>query len=364
MKNQVVISNKQAISLLILFIIGESSIFIEGFEAKKDLWIAIILAIVFTIPLVLIFARLHVLFPNKNLLDIMEICLGKYLGKALIALYTWFFFHTVVLILEDIGFFVSTVLFPETPFIIIVIVFALTCTYCVKQGLEVLGRWAEFFIIIPIVIEILVFLLLIPKMEITNILPILYDGIGPVAKGTFLTITFPFAYIVGLASVFAFSKDKNSPYKIYFSGILIGGVIVFMSSFKSTLVLGEDIGHYFPTYVTVSRIRIGNFLQRLDILAVIVFMIGIYVEVSAFLLATCIGITKLFDFADYKFIVMPITLLILNICFYEFDSIMHYFEFGREIWPYYVFPFEIIFPCMLWITAEVKIKIKRKKLID
>lgn len=360
MRNTDVISDKQAISMIILFIIGESSIFIEGYSAKKDLWISILMAILITLPIVLMLARLHALFPNKNLLDIMEICLGKYLGKGMIILYTWFSFHTTVLILEDLGYFIKTVLFPETPYILIILVFALACAYCVKQGLEVLGKWAEFFVIIPVSIEILIILLLIPKMDIRNIQPVFYEGLRPVIKGAFLTATFPFAYIIGLSTIFTFSKTKNSPYKIYIVGLLIGGAIVLLTSLVSTLVIGPESGIYYPMYGAVSRIKIGEFIQRLDVLAAGVFLIGIYVEVTAFLLTACKGITKLFGFSEYRFVVIPVLLLILNVCFYEFDSMMDYFEFGREIWPYYVFPFEFIFPIIIWVIAEMKTRKKNK----
>lgn len=197
-------------------------------------------------------------------------------------------------------------------------------------------------------------------MDFRNIQPVFYEGLGPVFKGAFLTATFPFAYIIGLSTIFTLSKTKNSPYKIYISGLLIGGTIVLLSSLLITLVIGPDSGLYYPKFAAVSRIKIGNFLQRLDILAAIVFTIGIYIEVNAFLLTACKGITKLFGFSDYKFIVMPVLLLILNICFYEFDSMMHYFEFSSDIWPYYVFPFEFIFPFIIWVTAEIKTRKKKK----
>lgn len=60
--NKEVISDKQGIPLIIMFIVGSSSIFIMGLEAKQDLWIAIILSFLMALPTTLICARLYSIF--------------------------------------------------------------------------------------------------------------------------------------------------------------------------------------------------------------------------------------------------------------------------------------------------------------
>lgn len=358
--NKEIISDKQAIAIIVLFMIGESSIFIEGVSAKKDLWIVIILTILITLPLVIIFARLQSLFAQKDLFDIIEICFGKYISKLVIILYTWFAFHLIDLIFNDFGYFVSTLGFPETPKLIAIIFLAVICAYGAKAGIEVLGRCAEFFVIIPIFFEIIVTLMLIPKMNINNIRPVLYEGIKPVMEGIFLSFSFPFGYMVAMTLAFSCFKTKHSPYKVYIWGLLISGIIIFIVSLTDLLVIGSaSAGRlYYPTYMAISIIKIGEFIQRLEILSGIVFMIGGFIELTIWIMCACKGITKLFGFKDYRFMVIPISLLAVNLTVFEFKSIIHYFEWSRAVWQYYVFPFEAILPVIIWITAEVKIRKK------
>jgi len=358
MDKKEIISNKQAISLIVLFLIGEGAIYIQASVSKKDIWLAYMLAIVFALPMVIMYARIQSLFPDKDLFDIIETCIGKYMGKLLAIIIIWYSFHAIAQVLEDLGFFINNTLFPETPYIVIIITFSAACAYVAKQGIEVLGRWAEIFLIVPIILIILILLLLIPKIDFTNILPVLYEGIQPVLKGSFLTFGFPLAYIVQYLLIFSFSKKKNSPYKIYILGFLIGAALLFIIYLLDMLVLGEYLVsiYKFPTYIAVSRIKIGEFFQRLDIIAAAIFLIGIYVQTNVFLLGTCKGIAKLFKFPDYRFIVIPVTLLVINLCYYEPGTVIYYFKWSSEIWPYYIIPFEVIFPLIIWITAEIKAK--------
>ncbi|MCY6482901.1 endospore germination permease [Clostridium aestuarii] len=358
MNNKETLSDKQYISIIILFFTGSNSIFVMGLEAKKDAWLAFILAILITLPMVLIYTRLHTLFPGKDLFDILEICFGKFVGKLMILLYTWFVFYFVSDILVTYSFFINVVNLHYTPTIILNIFLAILCAFGVKKGLTVLGRWSESFVIVPIITLLTIVLLSIPNMKINNILPILQDGIKPILKGTFSTFTFPLIQIVVFTMAFSNFETPKSPYKIYIKGLLISGVYLSILSITNILVLGVNTAGlvYYPAFATISKIVIGDILQRIDILIVITFILGGFVKISILLLCICKGITKLFGYQNYKFIIIPIALLVINLSYFQYDSVMHYFNFNIRIWPYYHFPFQVIFPIITLITAEVKKK--------
>lgn len=141
-----VISDKQGVSLVFLFIIGESSILVSGLTAKKDLWLAIILAIFMALPLILVYSRLFNIFPNENLFNVIEICFGKIIGKVLILLYIWYAFDLAALVLRDFGQFVNTVTLTDTPMIVPMIFLIILCAWITKEGIEVISRWGQFFL--------------------------------------------------------------------------------------------------------------------------------------------------------------------------------------------------------------------------
>ncbi|CAH2214399.1 GerAB/ArcD/ProY family transporter [Tepidibacter aestuarii] len=354
--NREIISDKQGISIVAIFIAGTSSILSLGLDAEKDVWLAITLSIIMGIIVSLIFIRLHLIFSDKNLFDICEICFGKFIGKIFILLFTWFSFEEGSQVLINNSQFIRDTALPKTPMIMPRIVFLILCFWAVKEGIEVIGRWSSFFIVPFVIFVFITVLLLVPKMDINNILPVLDKGINPVLKGAYSSFTFPFGEVVMFSMIFSRFKTKKSYYNVYILGLLIGGICALLLSLSTVLVVipTEALQKYYSSYDTATRIDIGDFIQRLEIISSLVFVIGGFIKISILLLASCIGISKIFNFSDYRFIVIPICLLLLNLSFIEFDSRMEFVDWNNSGWLYYTFIFEVILPVIVLIAAEMK----------
>ncbi|WP_053955710.1 GerAB/ArcD/ProY family transporter [Inediibacterium massiliense] len=352
------ISDHQAISLMVLFIGGSALLFGIGGEAKQDAWLAILLSILFAFPVLIIYAKLHSLFPHKNLFDIFELVLGKLLGKTLCLLYVWFSIHLGTLVLNDFGEFPTIISISETPKMIPMICIIFLCTWAIKEGITLLGRWAQLSILGVICSVVIGTLLLIPEFNINRIYPILSHGILPIMKGAFGIFSFPFAETIVFCFVFSKFKHKKSPYKIYSIGLIIGSILIFTVSLTNLLTLGVPsyTSLFFPSYASVSRIMIGDFLQRIEVIVSISFFLGGFVKISICLLAACKGITKIFNMKDYRFIVTPIALFMLNLSDFLHKNMIDVSLWTNAIWRYYAFPFQVIFPIMILILALIKKK--------
>lgn len=351
-----VISDKQGIALIVLFIVGSASIFAQGLEAKKDLWLAFILGIIMVIPMLLIYARIHYIFPGKDLFDIFEICLGKFLGKIIIIFYVWFLYFFAGDIFVNYGQFIRSVSFDETPQIILIIFLGILCVGGIKEGVESIGRFSEMFIHIVVLTLLVAMLLLIPDMNINNLLPAFNEGVKPVLEGAFSVFTFPLVQVVVFTIIFSSFKRKKSSYKVYITGVLIGGAYLALLSITNILVLGVNAATttIYPSHATISKIDVADTIQRIEVIVTTIFILGGFVKISLLLLCTCKGISKIFGFKDYRFIIIPITLLTINLSYFQYESTMYYFEFNRDIWPYYHFPFQVIIPIAIWVIAEIK----------
>lgn len=359
------ISDKEAIAIIVLFLSGSTSIFVSGLEAKKDLWIAIIVAVFMVLPMITIFARLHQLYPNRDLFDIIEICFGKYFGKLIMIVFTWYTFYWAADVLNNYGFFIDRVSLNKTPKILIILFLGGLCTSGIKQGIEVLGRWAELFLLIAVIFILSTTFLMGSKMNINNIRPILEEGIRPVLKGAYNVFTQPFIQTVAFTMAFSGLKRKKSSYTVYYTGLLIGSILTLIISLTSILVIGaeEAIASYYPSYITITRMDIGGLLQRLEVIIAIVFILGGFIKISILLLCTCKGISKIFGYNNYRFLLIPISLLTINLSYFQYDSVMHYFRFNTDIWPVYFFPFHIILPVIIWVIAETKKKRLKKTIV-
>lgn len=353
--NKELISNKQGVCMVSMFILGSSLFFATGIEAKNDMWIAIIIAIVISSIIFTGYSRILSLFPQKDLFDIVEIIFGKYIGKIFIFFYTWFALHLSGLVLRDYGEFINTIGLVETPRIIPELFFILICVWIVKVGVEALGRWCEIFIVFIIIFIFVTTCLEIRNMNIDTLRPVLYDGLTPVINGATSIIAFPLCEAVVFLPALSCLKDEKSSYKVYLFGLIVGGFILFIVTISTLLSLGDETISitYFPNYAAARRIAIGSFLQRVEANLAVTSLFTGFVKISVCLLAATKGITKLFCCDDYRFMVLPMGMLSFVLSTLSYKNIMEMISWGAYNWKYYAFPFEVLLPIIILIGAEI-----------
>jgi spore germination protein KB len=217
----------------------------------------------------------------------------------------------------------------------------------------------EYVYFIPLILFVLIFvqLLAIPQLKFEYIKPVLGNGLIPVLKGGFSVFSFPFAETVVFIGTFASLKTKKSPYRVFFWGILISSVFILITTLRNISILGNMLGSfYFPSYEAVSMIRIGQFIERIEVTVSIVFVFSVFVKSSICLLTTCMGIGKMFNLKNYRSIVIQTGLLMIYFSYIIYDSTMQMKYWAFKVYPYYAFVFQVIIPVVIWISAEIKLR--------
>ncbi|MGI6434705.1 MAG: GerAB/ArcD/ProY family transporter [Syntrophomonadaceae bacterium] len=354
--NQEVISNRQGISILVIFMVGSTIILNPGKEAGVDSWIAILLAVLVALPMLLIHTRLMRIFPGKDLFDLQQKAFGKIAGKITSFFFVWFTFHLGTLVLRNFSEFIQLVSLQETPQFPILISMGFLCIWAAKSGIEALGRFA--ICIIPLVVcaIIVVFLLSIPQMDLKNIRPVLYNGIGPVLNSTASLFAFPFGELALFTMVFDSLKSKDKIFQAYIIGTIMTASILILSYVRNILVIGGESysSHFFPSYFSISVISIGDFLQRIEAVVGVIFLFGGFIKASVCLYIASKGCAKIFNLGNYSDIAAPIGLLMVCMAGFIYTNTMEMFEWAAEIYKYYVIPFYVILPLITLIVIEIK----------
>ena len=360
--NKEKISDNQGIKLVMLFIFGSTLIMGTGGEAERDMWISILVAVILAVPILLVYSRILSLFPGKDLFEILELNFGRFFGKLISLFYIWFSFHLGALVLRNFGEFIITVALPETPEIVTVLIFGLLCIWAVKAGIETIAKCAEYFIIFVMVMIFLFSLLVIPVMETDNLLPIMGNGFAKAMAGVFSSFAFPFGETVIFMLVFSALQHKKSAFKVFIPALIMGGIIVVFIAFRNIIVLGPLTikAVYFPSYSTLGRVNIGNFLQRMEIAVTIVFILSAFIKITMCLLGATKGLSRVLGFDDYRILVTPVGLLMVNLANIVYKDIMEMFDWAFKVWPYYAFPFQVILPVLIWVFIELKQRKKSK----
>lgn len=349
------IIDKEAICLLISFLIGSTLIIGIGGSSKNDAWLASIAGFVMAVPVLLIYSRILSLHPGRDLFDILTLVLGKVAGKMVTVVYIIYAFHLGTLVLRNFGEFINTVAMPETPMMIPLAAMGAVCIIAARLGVEVLGRTTTYFLPAIFFILIVVQLLALPQLHLNYLKPVLGNGIEPIIKDGFSAFAFPFAETVVCMGAFGALKNQKSPKKVYLLGLLIAAAIITITTVRNIAVLGNMLdGYYFPSYEAVSRISIGSAIERIEVTVSFVFVFGVFIKTSVCLLVAGKGLEKLFNLKSYRSIIIQMGLLLILFVQIIYENIMQMRFWAFHVYPYYAFPMQVILPVIIWIIAEIK----------
>lgn len=361
--NKETIPTRQGIYIIVMFFIGSLVIVGTNVTAKQDVWISIILSLTVSIPMLYIYSKLLTTYPGKNLFDVFIEVFGNIVGRLISLLFSWYALHLGSLIIRNYSEYVNIGSFPETPQLVTVFFVGLLSIWMAKAGIEVLGRWASFTAPIIFFILVTVIAISLTNADSSNLKPVLYEGMGPVLSTSFAFLFFPFLEVIIFTMLFNNLQDNKKTFKVFLISILVGSFFLMMVLLRNILVLGPNIINdiLFPAMLAVEVIDIGYFIERIEIVVTIVFIFGAFVRISACLLATSIGVSKILGIDNYRYLVAPLGFTMMCLSTIVYSSAMDMFNWAETYYSYYALPFQIVLPIITLIAAKIKIKIQNKK---
>jgi len=361
--NKELITEKQALAIMIMFTLGSTLVLGAGGTAKNDVWLAILLSMLMAVPILLLYCRIQRLYPDKNIYGIFDAVYGSIAGKLMSFVFIWYLFHLGALVIRNFTEFIVSVSLPETPQNVIGLFMIVLCIWAVKAGIEVISRWTSIMLPIMVLVILTVTMLFAPLLDFENLKPVLYDGFAPVLDSAFSVFAFPFSETVVFLTFFNQLTKKEKVYKVYFWNLIISGTFILLVSVRTLLSLGVPNINilFFPSYASVRLINIGDFLERIEITVAMVFLFAGFIKISMCLYGASIGAAHLLGCSNYRKIAAPLGLamLILSIIIYKNTAEM--FEWANNIYKYYSFIFEVFMPVVTYMAIGVRKLLSRKK---
>ncbi|MEO3944947.1 endospore germination permease [Gorillibacterium sp. CAU 1737] len=358
------ISNMQAVSVCVLFLIG-SSLFMQnpGNQGADD-WLSVLVAWIAYLPLLLLCGRLMKLCPAQDLIGILLKVMGPWLGRFVGMLYVFYAFLIGSMVLRNFGDFCQAVSYTDTPLLVPILMLGVLAIWAAYAGVEVLARTSAVLFVGVMLMFVVVSLLGLSAVKPHNLLPILEHGMLPVLKGGFTSFSLPFGETILLITVFSCISNIQRGSRPLLLGVGIAGFLSVYTSLRNTSILGSDIASslYFPSYVAISRIHVGEFIQRIEGSSATVFLCALFIKVAVCLLLVSKGTAQIFNLKSYRSLVLQLGLLMIYLSTFVFSSLMQMIEAAGKYYPYFAFPFVAILPLVTWIVAEFRFgRGKRKK---
>lgn len=137
----------------------------------------------------------------------------------------------------------------------------ISIVYVLHKGIEVLGRMAEIYLIILIILGVLghVLVLFSGVINVNNLLPVLGKGWKPVLTSAYPYIfIFPFGEMICFTTIFPFLNKSQAGRKTGVKALMVSAIILSITHAVEISVLGADIygRATFPFYSTMIYVNI------------------------------------------------------------------------------------------------------------
>ena len=273
--------------------------------SNNDAVISIFISYILNIIIFLIFKYIFNYKPkldlNKKLNTLFK---TKYIKISLALL----FFINLTALSYNINSFIISQFLSETPIIFIVIIISILIIYINKKGIQIISRVSTFLALLSIILILIAIFGSYSTFDLTNILPILKDGIKAPLLGSFYTLTINSIYIFVLLIIPKENINNNQKLNKY---IFITSSIVFLIFIAITTytisVLGINLAlmYHYPAYITMKEITIFGFIDKIENFIIIHWIFEMFITLSLIVYF----VSKLTD-------IKPIIIITFNILFH------------------------------------------------
>ncbi|WP_121660868.1 GerAB/ArcD/ProY family transporter [Metabacillus litoralis] len=257
--------------------------------------------------------------------------------------------------------YISFYLLPNTPIEVISIVLSITLLYISASGLEVIARITVIQFVVLAVLILALPMLTVNEIDITNVVPIINkDGMFNMMKASF--IFFPWmgeAFIAFyLVRFIGKKKDLN---KGILLGVSLGFLLFFVLIITDIAVLGEQIvsDATYPNIIMIQEINITDFLDRIDLIIVIIWMPTLLSKLALTLYCIHKALFQLKGKNSTE-LLPPLSLFLGILAIILFESNIQHLEYSFYTWTTIGIILEMVI-LIFFVVLKVKKHLKEKK---
>jgi spore germination protein KB len=352
------ISQRQLASMIILFEIGSSPLFLLASEAKHDAWISVIIAMLCGLAILALFnLPIQKQEPDKDLVEISRLYLGPFFGYTVSIAFAAYFLYASMRNVREFGDLTIMYLLPGTPISVIMFVLVFTSGYAIYKGVEVFFRVAEFLLPLVLIVYFLMYLAFVTTglFNLERLMPVLEKGLKPViSAGIPEVISFPFGEVSVFLMYWKYMENKDRMTSVSLTAYCLAGVFITLSTVVLIAVLGPLAGiGGIPMMMAASMVQITRFIERMDPLVILLLYTGVIMKQTAYYFGTVLAVSSMTRI-PYRRLVIPVGMLLYAISFI-YRSLMQHVWIGFQYNIKYQFPiFTIYLPIVLWLVMKIR----------
>jgi spore germination protein KB len=149
--------------------------------------------------------------------------------------------------------------------------------------------------------------------------------------------------------IFPYVNKTENLRKHLVAGAFIAGIVLIIMIALSILVLGADFTsrNMYPSYTLAKQISIGRFIQRLEAIMAIMWIITVFVKASIFAYLLQLGLAQLLKLRDPRVLAFPLVVIIAGSATAFAPDITKFNYAITAYWPFFDMTFGLALPVLL-----------------
>lgn len=353
------LSSRQLIVLALFVFVGDMALIYPltmVADSHQDAWIAGLISLPLGLAGILIPLKLHYFYPQMNLIEKINKILGKWVGTAVCLFYLIFFLIATAIYIREIEDFMCTQIFEKTPGAVFRFMTLFLVIYGLRLGLETLARAAEIFLPLFILFFASLMILLLPQIQLENLFPIMHTPLPKLLHSVLFGVSYPFGEMIVFLMVYPYVKKSKHTNRDIFLILIIGAAVLNLILFLSITVLGAYLPEhqFYAAYILAQKINIGNFLQRIEALMAIVWVITTFFKTALYFYAFTLGSAQLFNLKSFRSLIFPVGFLVFGLSQLVSKDIVFYMKKIPSTWVDWDFTVSFAIPLLLIIVYYVR----------
>lgn len=325
-------------------------------SAGVDSYISIIFAFFLSIPALLLFLYICSYEPDLAFPQKMEKLYGKCGGRIVTYLVAIFIFIYANNYMYNLINFIVSQFLPETPILVVGIVFSILAIYANKLGMQSMSRTCLLLLSVNLILLAIGILGVIPDFELTNLKPVLEFGISRPLGGTLYIFT---VCVMPIFALLIIPKNDMVDSKKFNRSVIIAYIVSFLIIFFILFMILGVLGIYlasiyqYPEYIFLKHVNLFGFLDRIENIIAAQWIFGLFFSV-AFAVYYITNSIK----PNYNSKLLPVsvvTLMLLGSIFLLPNNTIF------NTYVYEVIPILRIISFVIFILIGISIFIKQKK---
>lgn len=331
------------------------SLLYEG--AKVEAFFIPIILFAFDLGLLILFYKVKTKFPTQSFAEIIKEHFGKVVTYIVFILIMIFFICKAVLLYNITYIFFRNLIYKETDNILFLFCFLPVINHLAISGLRVMGRTAQLFF--PVIVVITLFCIVVGFFGIGST-PLFFDSsFSDVMLTAFKHIS-SFGDVLFLFVFMDKIQIKKGQWKILFS--LAGSAMIVVTIITVVFIFSytyTSFMHPYALFEIMSYVKEYGGLGRIDIISIVLIIIYTYFHLAIYLKTFMASFNVVFRKIDEIYSVLTFNFLFLIFINFLVLNLEKAVFYGEDILPYFSVISFIVVPLICLVHLCFKHRKKR-----